>query len=293
MRRFINAVVLYSLFGALGGCSNMLFLPQRDHLFDPTKHGVSLQDIYFSAPNGQRFHGWVFAHKGEHLNATVVFFHGNGQNISTHSGSVYWLTNHGFKVVVVDYRGYGRSDGEASLESAIEDIDIAIAETKERFVGSEPFVVIGHSLGASLAIYALANPQRRTAVDAAIMVSPFSDYHQIVRETFAKSSLLWALQWPLSLTFSNRYSPVKYVDRISPIPLYIFHGKDDKLISFQHSETLFQHAGEPKQLVELAGGHNDVMYIPGNQQQIVDVLMSIAAGTVPNGERRGTLLPIP
>ena len=96
----------------------MLFFPIKQHLLDPKERGVDYQDIYIGTESGQQLHGWLLP-EADDLKGTVVFFHGNGENISTHVGAVYWLPQHGYRVILIDYRGYGKSSGQATLDNAI------------------------------------------------------------------------------------------------------------------------------------------------------------------------------
>lgn len=255
----------------------MLFYPLKPHLLIPSDRGIDFQDIYIKTANDRKLHGWVLPQDGE-LKGTVLFFHGNGENISTHIGAVYWLPKHGYRVLLVDYRGYGKSEGEATLDGSIEDIQFSLKYAVEHSADStkdKPLVVLGQSIGASMSIYALANSNVKNKIDGLILLAPFSDYHRIAQETLSKSWLTWLFQYPLSWTISNEYQPLKYIKAISPVPVYFIHGKSDKLIKPDHSMALHKQAIAPKKLILLPGGHNDLAASEEYRTALLNVLREI------------------
>ena len=268
--------LLIAVLCMLGACSNMLFYPIKPHLLDPRERGVEYQDIYIQTAGHQQLHGWFLPQTGE-LKGTVLFFHGNGENISTHVGAVYWLPDQGYRVVIIDYRGYGKSDGVATLDGAIADIQSSITYTVDNYLSDKPLVVLGQSIGASMSIYAVATSELKDRIDGLVLIAPFSDYQRIARETLAKSWLTWLFQYPLSWTISNEYRPLEYIQAVNPVPVYFIHGSLDKLISTDHSQKLFEEALFPKALVLLEAGHNDLAAKEEYKMALLEFLGDVAA----------------
>jgi hypothetical protein len=77
--------------------------------------------------------------------------------------------------------------------------------------------------------------------------SPFSSYRDIAREKLDAVWLTWPLQWPLSFTIDDEYSPLPAVAQVSPIPLLIIHGDKDRIIPLHHGQALFAAARQPKE----------------------------------------------
>ena len=134
---------------------------------------------------------------------------------------------------------------------------------------------MGQSLGASLSIYSVAHSRYRDRIAALVSVAAFSDYHEIAQDALSSSWMFWLFQWPLSKTINNTYSPIKIVDRVSPVPLYVLHSHEDGIIGFHHAQTLYDAALEPKQLVVLDGTHNATFNLDSNRQRLLDVLKVI------------------
>ena len=103
----------------------MFFQPQTTQYMTPNEIGLAYEDVYFSSTDGTKLHGWFLPAQGK-AKGTVLFLHGNAENISTHILSVYWLPAQQYNVFLLDYRGYGLSEGVPDLKGAQEDINIAM-----------------------------------------------------------------------------------------------------------------------------------------------------------------------
>ena len=253
------------------GCTNYIFYTMKDHVLTPAAIGVMYEDIFVETADNLLLHGWKLSSEGE-TEGTLLFFHGNAENISTHFANVYWLVAHGYDVYIFDYRGYGKSEGEAELDPIIDDMELMIGHVIDAMPVDQQLIVMGQSLGASLSIYSVANSQHRDRIAALVSVAAFSDYHDIAQDALSSSWLFWLFQWPLSKTISNDYSPVESVGKVAPVPIFIMHSNEDEIIDYYHAEVLYKAALEPKQLITLEGGHNVTFNLDSNRQQLLDVL---------------------
>jgi alpha-beta hydrolase superfamily lysophospholipase len=260
---------------ALTGCSNLMFQPTGVRYSDPAAHGIQLEDLFIESSDGVVLHGWHLPAQGT-TRGSVLFLHGNGENISSHVGSVYWLPAYGYEVFLFDYRGYGRSGGSAELDGVMRDAVNMITWARDHAAaGSHGLTILGHSMGGSIAIYALAELPDRHGLNALVSVDAFGDYRQITRDALSGHWLTWAFQWPLSLTISNRYRPADYIGRLSPLPVFILHSEDDKIVPAAHADTLFQAAGQPRFRLYLRGGHNQILALGANRELLLEVLAGL------------------
>lgn len=252
MRRVL---LLSALTLMLCGCTGLFFQPWGPHVRTPTDIGLAYEDVWFRTEDGVPLHGWFLPVTGQSC-ATILFLHGNAENISTHIGSVYWLPARGFSVFMPDYRGYGASAGKPSLPAVQQDAEAAIRYLLSR-PGAErqPLVVYGQSLGGAVAIYYTATSAHRDRIRALVAESAFASYRDIAREKLGSFWLTWPLQWPLAWTIADDYSPIQVVAQVAPIPLLLVHGDRDTIIPWEHSKRLYDAAREPKEfwLVEGAG----------------------------------------
>jgi fermentation-respiration switch protein FrsA (DUF1100 family) len=251
----MRSLIFIGLLSAvLSGCNGVFFQPYRGHVQTPENLGLAYEDVQFQAGDGTPLHAWFLPAEGK-TQGTILFLHGNAENISTHIMSVRWLPARGFSVFLLDYRGYGASGGAASLSGVQDDVDAALRTLLARNdVDPDRVVIFGQSLGGSIAIYNVAHSPYRRHIRALVVESAFASYRQITREKLADFWLSWPLQWPLSWTVSDAYSPSATVAGISPIPLLIIHGDRDSIVPWRHGQQLYDLAREPKQLWVIPGG---------------------------------------
>lgn len=199
---------------ATTGCTQVFFQPQHALIRTPQDIGLRYEDVTINTADGLKLHAWFLPAKAR-ATGTVLFLHGNAENISTHIASVYWLPSEGFNVLLLDYRGYGQSQGVPSLAGAQADIDSAVHYLLSRAdVDPNRIVVFGQSLGGALAIYYVAHSRYRAHIRALVVESAFADYRAIAQEKLGNFWLTWVFAWPLSYTVDNDYSPVDAVGKI-------------------------------------------------------------------------------
>ena len=279
LRYWIIAVVLL-----LTSCSNFLFIPRKTMPVTPDAAEILYEDIYLETADAVKLHGWkmhaeidMFAgsRAGHSTAGSILFFHGNGDNVSTQLPNTFWLTKAGYDLYVFDYREYGQSEGKAELDAIINDMELMIAYVVNQLPESEKLVVMGHSLGGAMAIYSVAHSEHRGKIKALITIEAFSDYHDVTQDVLSNSWLFWLLQWPLSFTVDNSYRPLDSIGLVSPIPLLIMHGKSDEMVDIYHAERLFEAANEPKLFQLIDSNHNNIFLKTENRQLLLDYLKTL------------------
>jgi len=274
----------------LTGCSNLFFYPMKKEVFKPQQFGLTHDDIFLSTNDNTVLHGW-------HLPATspskssIIFFHGNAENITTHIASVYWLPENGYEVFLFDYRGYGRSQGTPQIDTVIEDARLMIDYVSNHSTSTnQNFVIFGQSLGAAIAINAAAELENKN-LKALIIDSSFSGFRKIAREKLSDIWLTWPVQAPLSLAFTNKYSPKKMAPIISPVPLLVIHGSADKIIPIRHGEEIFQSAKPPKSFWKIEDGrHIDSTLQLNVRERILDFLDMATNNKLPQSQDNSAII---
>ena len=239
----------------LTGCvQSMFYYPDRVRYETPDALGLRYESVQFQSTDGTRLSGWFIPatnrQSPKEAKGTVVHFHGNAQNMSSHWRFVAWLPAQDFNVFVFDYRGYGQSEGKPEPKGVYEDSSAALNHVRSRAdVDPERLFVFGQSLGGTNAV-AVVGSGNRAGVKAAAIESTFYSYSSIANEKLPGAGLL----------VSDEYAASKFIGAISPIPLLLTHGTADPVIPHSHSRRLLDAAGEPKRLLEVAGaGHLEPM----------------------------------
>lgn len=239
----VGSLYVIVLTGAYLFQGNLLFIPGREIIATPESVGLSYRDHYFETTDGVKLHGW-FIPSGE-SDKYVQLSHGNAGNISGRVGLASVLHEAGFNVFMYDYRGYGKSEGNPSEQGLYKDAEAALDFIKTNYgAENENIIQFGRSLGGAVASYVAANHK----LGGLVIDSSFINMRSIIGEVY-----------PFIPTALSKFKfPVTdYLSDIKGIPVLILHSRDDDLIGFHHGKELYATASEPKEFVELNGGHND------------------------------------
>lgn len=221
----------------------LLYVPARQLVTTPDRHGLSYETVHVDTEDGERLHGWWMPARD--ARGTLLFLHGNAGNISGRIESIRQFHRLGLNVLIVDYRGYGESTGSPSEEGLYRDTDAAWRHlTETRGIDPLRIVVFGRSLGAGPGTW-LATRHRPGAL---ILESPFTSVPDIAAHHYP-----WL---PVRLLVRMQFDNLGRIDRIEA-PLLTIHSPDDRVIPFAHGRQVFAAAHEPKQFLEIDGGHND------------------------------------
>ena len=232
----------------------MVYFPERALLATPADVGLRYDDVYLTAADGVRAHAW---HIPGESDVTMLWLHGNAGNISHRLDNIAVLREMtGAGVMILDYRGYGLSDGSPSERGLYADAEAAFAYlTSNLGLDAERDVVLfGRSLGAGVA----AELATRHRVRRVILESGFTS----IRNMADRSRPRWftAVVMPM---FDARYDTLSKMPSIES-PVMIVHGDRDEIIPFDMAETLYAAANEPKRLHRIRGaGHNDTHTVGG------------------------------
>jgi pimeloyl-ACP methyl ester carboxylesterase len=215
----------------------LFYYPDAVLYFDPSKSDLKYQQKQIETPDGEKIVMWNFdpldptEEKG-----TILHFHGNAQNMSSHVFFVIWLIEHGYRVIAFDYRGYGGSTGTPDREGLVIDGRTVIEEVCRST--KSPLFIIAQSLGGAVAVPALAKSKPNCAC-ALILDSTFASYRDMARDMLDRFFLTWPFQYPLSFLISEDESPLDYVNQIS-MPILMIHGDQDPIVPIEEGLKLYQ-----------------------------------------------------
>ena len=204
-------------------------------------------ECFFAAEDGTGLHAWFF--ERPEAERALVFFHGNGECIETCGPRVGKLAEAlNASVLIFDYRGYGKSDGNPVERGVVQDGVAAVDWFCERTgKNSDEVVFLGYSIGGGVAIQVA----KQRPPQAFVIVASFSSLVDV-----AADLLPWL---PVRMLMENRYESEKTLATLD-IPLQQIHGARDRLVPLRLAERLFAAAAaSQKQLTVVPDkGHNDL-----------------------------------
>jgi pimeloyl-ACP methyl ester carboxylesterase len=252
-----------------------LYLFQDRLIFQsiPLDKGYSFQfdfpfEEHFLAANGPQVHNQsdsvnlLWFRPDTVSRGMILYFHGNRGNLQRWGNFAPDLTRLGYDVVMMDYRGYGKSTGSPSEDILYHDAEAVLVWAKERQPAGK-LVVYGRSLGSAVAsrLAGKVNP------DLLILETPFDE----LRAVFTPYGSLVASLIPLRYTMSN----AEHLGRVHCRTI-IFHGTDDRVVPLSSAEKLRPLIQSPDDFVIIpGGGHRGLKSFPEYQSRLAQVLGSL------------------
>jgi len=253
--RWLSSLVKFWAIAYLVSCI-LLFSLQTRLIFSPTPAIAKTPDA-FNIPyeevwlpvNGrspktkktEKIHGWWLPAANPQPLGTLLYLHGKGFNIGANINQSYRLRQLGFSVLLIDYRGYGRSQGSFPSENRVyEDAETAYNYlVKQRQLSPSEIFLYGHSLGGAVAVE-LAVAHSATA--GLIVQSSFTSMLDMIE----RQSLMWL--FPVRLLLTQNFDSLTKV-KLLRIPVLFAHGTADPLIPAEMSNKLYAASPEPKQIL--------------------------------------------
>ncbi len=254
----LAAVVLFLLGGRLMLESlerQLIYFPTRVREDAPTPHveGASLvEEVWLETPDGVRVHGIYAGVEGAF--ADLLFFHGNAGDLYDRLDNVSVLVSMGLSVLIMDYRGYGKSEGKPSEGVLYEDGLLAYRYlTEQRGFDPARLVIFGRSLGGAVAIE-LATQQPAAAL---IAESSFTSAEDLAKLHYS------FLPGMLVGSMTHKFDSISKVPQLRA-PVLFIHGESDTIVPARMGRRLYEAAAEPKEWYEVRGAdHNDMLMIGG------------------------------
>ncbi|GAB3542168.1 alpha/beta hydrolase [Noviherbaspirillum agri] len=213
-------------------------------------------ESHLAVSNGgkaESIHTWWWPAEQEDAPA-LLYLHGARWNLTGHLFRIEQLRAFGFSVLAIDYRGFGKSDGELPSEATVyEDAQIAWRHLSHLQPDPAKRFIYGHSLGGAVAVD-LAARKKRVEAAGLIVESSFTSLADIARSL----SYPWL---PLQLVMSQKFDSINKIARVD-MPVLIVHGSEDQYVKPHFSEKLYAAAKSRKHLLMVEGGtHNNAMRI--------------------------------
>jgi fermentation-respiration switch protein FrsA (DUF1100 family) len=255
----LAAVVLFMAGGRLmlGAIERQLiYFPTRTERDAPTPRiarASAVEEVWIDAADGVQVHGIYAA--ADNAFADLLFFHGNAGNLYDRLDNVTLLVALGFNVLIMDYRGYGKSEGDPS-EAALYADGLAAYRFLIDEKGADPsrLVLFGRSLGSTVAVE--LGSQHPTGV--VIAESAFTSARELARLHYG------LLPNVLLRAMTHQFDSLSKVPNLMAPVLYI-HGDRDNIVPVEMGRRLYEASPEPKEWYPIHGaGHNDTLIVGGD-----------------------------
>jgi uncharacterized protein len=216
---------------------------RRTSMFFPSRDGdwSGPKDLWFTASDGVRLHGWLFA-AAERDAPLILWCHGNAGNITGRAPMAAEFARRGVSTFVFDWRGYGKSAGRPSEGKLYLDA-LAAYDFAAETLGAKSIVAYGESLGGPYAAYVA----KERKVRAVVIENSFPSLAALGNALYRPVPLGWFVPQAMTTT--------RWLNEAG-VPVLVIHGRRDAVIPFALGKTLYDALRVPKELVICeSGGH--------------------------------------
>ncbi len=226
----------------------LLFHPLKTSFSERAAHAnVRLRDVDLRLADGTKIHAWWFPTANwKPQDGATLYLHGNAGNLIDRGPLLeQWQHQMGQAVIIVDYPGYGRSDGSPSETGCYAAADAAYDWlTQERAVPPSSIILYGGSLGGAVAVDLASRREHR----ALVLVDTFSSIPEMAHLMFP--------YLPLTRFVHNKFDSLSKIAKCTK-PIFQIHRIGDQVVPYEQGKRLFDAAGEPKCFVKLSGSAHE------------------------------------
>ena len=219
-----------------------IFYPARFIAATPAAIGLPFEDVFIKTRDNVTINGWLV--KSSTGRGTLIFCHGNAGNIGDRLEKIQLFHQTGFNILIIDYRGYGRSRGRPDEDGIYRDAVAAYDYLRAREdIDHSRVIGYGESLGGAVIVDLAA--QRDLAA-------------LIIHSSFTSAADMAKTIYPFipSFLLGTKLDSAAKISKIAAPKLFI-HSRADEIVPFRLGERLYQAAARPKEFLEVSGGHND------------------------------------
>ncbi|MFO1012073.1 MAG: alpha/beta fold hydrolase [Planctomycetota bacterium] len=221
---------------------------------EPKDHGLPGEALFLKTDDGVRLYAWLVP--AERPRGAVLVLHGNAGNVENRAEHARAFHDLGFTTLLLDWRGYGASDGRATEEGTYRDARAGY-DYLVRALGFETarIAVFGESMGGGPAVeLALEKP-----FGSLILQGAFTSVPDLGAKYYP-----WM---PVHTLARVRFANLEKIARV-PMPVLLLHSKDDEVVPYAHAEALLAAAQPPKSLVTLSGRHDDAQFFAREEWKV-------------------------
>ena len=221
----------------------MVFYPLEKIDVTPKEWELDYKQVNLRIETGDVITGWYIPHP--EAEKTILFFHGNGGNISHRGDSLYIFHKLKLNTLIIDYPGYGASQGKPSEENLYQSALLAWKYlVQDKKINPQNIIIFGRSLGGVVAV----DLASQVEAGGLILESTFSSARDFVDMAFPIVSHSIYLRYSF-----DSLNKIKTVD----VPVLVIHSPEDEIIPFELGQKLYAAVQSEKEFLQIEGGHND------------------------------------
>jgi len=243
-RLLVLVIVIYALLVVA------LFFGQESILFQATtlpdeyqfEFDQKFEEINVIAKDGAILNALHFKH--ENPKGVILYFHGNAGDLSRWGNVVQPFIEYQYDVLIMDYRGYGKSTGDRSSEKMYEDADLFYDYLRKKFKERE-IIVYGRSLGCTFAAWVASKHKPREL----ILETPFNSLKSVVDSNY--------FFLPTTILLKFRFPTNEFIQGVDCHTTF-FHGTEDKVVPYENGKALFEITNNSEWIEIDGGAHNNL-----------------------------------
>ncbi|MBT5231031.1 MAG: alpha/beta hydrolase [Methylococcales bacterium] len=243
-KRVLLVALLSSLFvGCTSFVNKATFHPSPGESYDLADFDTDIQRVTLKTADHVNISSYFLPNPK--ANKALLLFHGNAGNASDRLPEAEVFHSYGLNVLLMDYRGYGLSEGSPSEGGIYKDAAAGLAYLQAQGFRTEEIFLYGRSLGTTVAVE-LAQYHPYAGL---ILLSPLSSGKNVAKYR--------GISW--LIPFQNPFNSLEKIPK-NTAPLLLVHGEQDRVLPINMGQDLFAAAKEPKQFLAVKeGGHNDLL----------------------------------
>ena len=258
-------LIVWYIIGSLLLLTAVVYFIQDRFIFKPEKlpadfqfrYDIPFNELNFDVSPGVRINGLHFYRKDP--NGLILYFHGNTRSIKGWAKYARDFYRYDYDVVLVDYRGFGKSTGKRNEKDMLNDMQFVYDSLIKQYP-EHHIIVYGRSIGSGFATKIASDNKPRYL----ILDSPYYNFRIVVERFLPVLPVRYVLRYHLRTD--------KWIRHVN-CHTYIIHGTKDRLIPIRHSERLQAINPHKITLIRIVGGrHNNLPSFPEYHNFIRDIL---------------------
>jgi len=243
----------------------ILYKPTKEIISTPDEyHLKDFEDLTLLTKDNQKLNCWLIKSRNWNTAPTVLFLHGNEGNMSHRLEHVITFRQMDCNILMLSYRGYGKSSGKPSFSGLLMDAETALDYLMLREdIDTSKVVVYGHCLGAAVGIHLIGGSRHK--VRSLIVENTFTSFEKLVKLKYPHTG-------KFTLVIPDKWQSNIYMRNVN-IPCLFISGQCDRVIPPSMTQELFQLATSApyKKFVPIPKGEHDDTYMqPGYMQHVME-----------------------